>query len=227
MNLAALRDGELVKLQLHTNDWFVRHARRILQERAVAGKLEPGTHAALQKIVRENKDVTRRLRAMWALHVTDGLNAPEIPTSDPRFQKRPQDLSHRLNPMVRPSLLFELLRDADENIRWWAVQLLSEDRKPQPAALREFARLAREDKSPMVRLSLASALQRLALAQRWEIAESLLAHEEDSADQNLPLMLWYAIEPLVPTARPRAIQLAARAKIPVVRQLITRRVAEQ
>src|SRR6185503_470952 len=45
-DLTKLSDSELVKLQLHTNDWFVRHARRILQERSAAEKLASDTHAA-------------------------------------------------------------------------------------------------------------------------------------------------------------------------------------
>jgi len=42
LNLNQLSDSELIKLQLHPNDWYVRHARRILTERAGTGeKLEP------------------------------------------------------------------------------------------------------------------------------------------------------------------------------------------
>ena len=34
-----MSDEELVRLQLHKNDWWVRQSRRLLQERAYAGKL--------------------------------------------------------------------------------------------------------------------------------------------------------------------------------------------
>src|SRR5690606_26694212 len=34
VDLKSLRDIELAELVLHRNDWYVRHARRILQERA-------------------------------------------------------------------------------------------------------------------------------------------------------------------------------------------------
>src|SRR5207253_3709935 len=77
-DLAKLRDDELVQRQLHKNDWHVRHARRLLQERAAAGKLTPQTHDSLRKILREHPDVTRKLRALWALHVTGGLNEEQI-----------------------------------------------------------------------------------------------------------------------------------------------------
>ena len=46
-DVSRLSDAELVKLQSHKNDWFARHARRVLQERAAAGKLDPRTPAHL------------------------------------------------------------------------------------------------------------------------------------------------------------------------------------
>src|SRR5204863_7563031 len=45
VNLAKATDAELVQFQLHRNDWYVRHARRILQER----DLTPESVTALEK----------------------------------------------------------------------------------------------------------------------------------------------------------------------------------
>jgi hypothetical protein len=87
--------------------------------------------------------------------------------------------------------------------------------------------MAAEDKSPLVRLYLASALQRIEPQQRWAIAEKLIAHGEDVEDQNLPLMYWYAVEPLVPLDTRRALAMAARSKVPVVREYVTRRIASK
>ncbi len=39
VNLAASSSAELARLQLHRNDWYVRTARRLLQERAARGKI--------------------------------------------------------------------------------------------------------------------------------------------------------------------------------------------
>src|SRR5690606_7457043 len=74
VDLAAMSSQELVELQLHANDWYVRHARRILQERGP----DRAVHASLKRILRDHPDVTRRLRALWALHVTQGLNDREL-----------------------------------------------------------------------------------------------------------------------------------------------------
>jgi putative membrane-bound dehydrogenase-like protein len=226
-DLKKFSDAELVKLQLHTNDWFVRHARRILEERAAAGTLARDTHAALEKIVRENPDVTRKLRGLWALHVTGGLKPGALPLNDPRFLKTPQDLMrNRVIGPAAPPLLLELLEDKDENLRWWAVQLLSEDKSFPPMVLQRFANMARDDKSPFVRLSIASVLQRLPLNARLPVARGLLSHAEDVTDQNLPLMTWYGIEAAVPANRTEALRLAGESKIPLVREFIIRRLAQ-
>ena len=226
-DLQNLSDAELVKLQLHANDWWVRHARRILEERSAAGKLASDTHAALTKIIRENPDVTRRLRGLWALHATGGT-APNTnpPTARPR--KQPLDTRGPREFVPTPSrLLVDLLSDKDENVRWWAVQLLGEDKFFPPPVLQRFATMAQEEKSPFVRLSIASVLQRIPPGARLTIAQRLLSHAEDSSDANLPLMIWYGIEPAVAGQKALAAPLMGQAKIPLVREFIARRLAEK
>jgi hypothetical protein len=68
----------------------------------------------------------------------------------------------------------------------------------------------------MVRLYLASALQRTAPEKRWETVEALTQRAEDKDDHNLPLMLWYAFEPAVPGDINRAVDLAVKAKVPYI-----------
>ena len=185
---------QLVELQLHRNDWYVRHARRILQERGP----DPKVHEGLKRILKNNPDVTRKLRAMWALHVTRGFSERE---------------------------LHGLLDHESEYVRSWAVSLLVEDQRASDATLREFARLAASDKSALVRLYLASALQRVPPARRWDVLAGLLAHGEDAQDHNLPLMVWYAAEPLVELDMPRALTLAADTKLPGLFPFTVRRIA--
>jgi putative membrane-bound dehydrogenase-like protein len=201
VDLTTLSDDELVKLQLHRNDWYVRRARRLLQERAgkQTWKGQP-VHAALHKMLASSRlDVPQRLRALWALWVTGGLDAAR---------------------------LLALLDDSSEHVRAWSIQLLCEDACPADEVLDKFRAMAKRDPSPVVRLYLASALQRLPLRARWGIAEGLLNHPEDPGDANLPLMDWYGIEPLAPADPGKALQLAVSARIPLVRQFIGRRVVE-
>jgi hypothetical protein len=53
----------------------------------------------------------------------------------------------------------------------------------------------------------------------------LFAHAEDVADHNLPLMYWYAAEPLVGSDIVAATKLLGKAKIPVLRQFVTQRMS--
>ncbi len=69
VDLKRLSDDELVDLQLNENDWYVRHARRILQERGTG----PVVQEKLAKIASSHPHETRRLRALWALFATGGL----------------------------------------------------------------------------------------------------------------------------------------------------------
>src|SRR5262249_46025963 len=63
-DLSKLRDAELVNLHTHKNEWFVNHARRILQERAEGG-LDPWAIADLPERCSE-----KPLRALWTLAAT-------------------------------------------------------------------------------------------------------------------------------------------------------------
>src|SRR5207249_2193416 len=76
----------------------------------------------------------------------------------------------------------------------------------------------------VVRLYLASALQRLPIEARWAIAEALVGHAEDAGDHNLPLMYWYATEPLAAVDSARALRLASSAKLPLLLPYMVRRI---
>lgn len=197
-DVAKLTDAELVKLQLSKNDWLVAHARRLLQERAAAGKLTDAAPKSLAGMLTKHRDVTRRLRALWALYTCGRLDESDY---------------------------VGLLADGNEDVRAWAVRLSLEQSTNSRNLLDQLAKLASDDPSPRVRLELASALQRLPVDERWTIARSLVAHADDAADANLPLMYWYGIEPLVPADADRALELAIDAQIPLVREYLARRLA--
>ncbi len=217
VDLSKASEAELVQYQLHANDWYVRHARRILQER---GLTKDGT-AALEKILFENPDDTRQLRALWALHCGGGLSE---------------------------ATALRALKAESEWVRGWAVTVLCEDQiitgieiihgqnasaqnssipLKTPAFLGELARMAKEDKSPSVRLRIASAAQRIPVQWRWPVLTALASHAEDAGDQNLPLMIWYAAEPAVAADTAKAAELLASCQIPKVQEFITRRIASE
>ncbi len=191
VDIAKLDEAALVKLQLHKNDWYVRAARLELAERG----LDAAGAAELEKILAENPDDTRQLRALWALHCGGKLTE---------------------------ATALKAMSAASEYVRGWAVTLMCEDEKPSDAVLAEMLKLAKSD-SAHVRLRVASALQRVPLAQRWPILTALAANEGDAKDQNLPLMIWYAAEPSVAADPAKAAELIGTCKIPKVTEFITRR----
>ena len=139
----------------------------------------------------------KALRALWALHVIGGLDEAR---------------------------LHELLKDKDQHIRAFAIQFLMEDKSPSALTLQKFEELAKSDRSPVVRLYLASALQRLPHEQRWPILAALSQHAEDTEDNNIPRMLWFALEPMVPANPEKSLQLVMNSKLTKLQQLTARRV---
>jgi predicted NAD-dependent protein-ADP-ribosyltransferase YbiA (DUF1768 family) len=85
--------------------------------------------------------------------------------------------------------------------------------------------MARADPSPVVRLYLASAASGCRSDDRWSIVERLAAHAEDVNDPNLPLMVWYAAEPMAAADLGRAVAFMKEARIPLLREYMARRVA--
>ena len=183
VNLYKASDMALVNYQLHDNEWFVRNARTILQERGA----NEAVHNALIQIINNHPDITRKLRALWTLHVTKG---------------------------AKESILQNLLSHENENIRSWAIQLLLEKKEVSPTILVELENMAKMEHSPLVRLYLTAGLMRMPLEQRWKILDILVKKEEDMKDHNLPLMLWYAAEPLAEISMEKLIGLAESAKMP-------------
>ena len=199
-DLTKLSSLELAKLQTHANDWHVRQARRLLQERAVTSRADI---AQAQKVLRDiyskSSSIPHRLRAMWALYVTDSLDE---------------------------GWLLKQTHDKNEHIRVWAIKFLNDSGTPSAVALKRFVQMARADIAGLVQLHLASTLQLLPLAKRWELASALMSHDKYVNDPVLPLMVWYGINPAVPDNRAEAVKLIAKCKLPKVRQFIARRLAE-
>ena len=183
VNLYKASDIELVNYQLHENEWFVRTSRTILQERGA----NEAVHIALNQILTNHPDITRKLRALWTLHVTKGTNE---------------------------AMLQKLLLHENEHIRSWSIQLLLENKDISVESLSALENMALKESSSLVRLYLTAGLLRLPLGQRWKILEILSGKEEDIKDHNLPLMLWYAAEPLAELNMEKLIGIAESTKMP-------------
>src|SRR5690606_31008893 len=140
-----------------------RRARGILHKRAVNGALKKETTDGLMEIFDKDRNPDFRLRAMWTLQQLVGL-----------AEKK----------------LIQALAKRNVHVRAWAIQFLCEDLNPSKEAKAKFIQMSKQDASPVVRLYLASALQRIPSEEKWTIASHLLQHGEDQEDHNLPKMIW-------------------------------------
>jgi putative membrane-bound dehydrogenase-like protein len=199
-DLAKLSDNELFKLQLHKNEWHARQARRLLQERKHAGKLDTNAKSTLRNLLDPQRDESMQLRILWAAQCIGALNEKD---------------------------LLALLNHREEAARGWAVRLLLEDQQVSPDAEVDLARVATNDRSAAVRLSLVSGLQRISSTYLLgDLAQVVVEHGEDTSDANLPLMIWYGLARLVQADRDRAIDAMIHGRIPIVRQNLARTLCE-
>lgn len=190
VDLQKCSDEELVEHLKNPNHWYQRHAQRILQERATIRTDEERDSIAKRITGLTNISLPSgtALRLLWAASVT----APES-----RNLKLQPYLASQA---VEPSLLS------------WIIRLRSQHNSPidenEALAIRKLA--AKESPS-LVRLQIAASLQYLSADRRWDVLEALLSHTEDAKDHNLPLMYWYAFEPLTDADPKRALALALSA----------------
>jgi putative heme-binding domain-containing protein len=195
VDLAKESNQALVSMQSLPNEWYARHARRVLQERGA------------------RSDVVSMLRAQEA----SCLDRPEV-------RLRLLWVQHALGGLGDSGEVLARLDDRDEMIRAWTIQFACEEQPPSGSVLAKFAELARSDPSPVVRLYLASALQRLPLEKRSEILAGLVTRAEDAGDHNLPLLYWYAAEPLAAVDARWALRLGSTARIGRLDEFIARRI---
>ena len=208
-NLQKYDDEQLVKTLHHPNQWFVRHARRILQERNFEGKLKPTTIPAIRWQINTTQNKVHKLNNLWTLTA------------------------------IGEEYQFKNLAAEDEAIRAWAIRSAM-DRFPFYSEKTKFQKLKfyepiisflkeniKTDSSALVRLHVASALQRLPLDGRLELAILLASHPKDANDHNLPLMIWYGVEPAVVKDHKNAIELARSTPILKLTQFISRRIISE
>jgi putative membrane-bound dehydrogenase-like protein len=197
VDLTTQSPAQLAALALGDDAWARTTARRLLQERGTT-PAEVAAPAGPLRPPEAEPDPTRQLRALWLEHALEA-------TTD--------------------GCLLHWLKTAAEPARLWAIRLAAEDHAASPALCAEFARLARENPSPDLALALLSATPRLPLEQRRPILEPLLARADFAEDPNLPLMLWWAVEPLVAADPAAAAELLGQTRLPQLQEYIARRMA--
>ncbi len=199
-DLTKLSDEELITTALkHTNDWFVRMARRILLERLEQTGTKQLAGAAQFKQSVESASDPEAIRAILALGSAAAFGMPLETES--------------------------LLQSARPPIRAWAVRSLM-NTDDLGAILPSLTSLAGKEKSPVVRREIASLLQRVPMEKRAGLALPLLARKEDAGDPNIPLLVWYGIEPVVGADPAIGLKLAQASTWEKITSFIYRRMAD-
>lgn len=166
VDLSAQSDAELVELFKHPNAWYGRTAARLLQERSARS---PGATAAsprLMQLAQTGENPALRLKGLWGLHLGGAL---------------------------RDEALLEALRDEDDWVRAWAVQLACERWTASPPLESALRRMAREDASLTVQLYCAAALSRLPDALALDLAQSIVERGDGVTDRNLFKLAWQGV----------------------------------
>jgi putative membrane-bound dehydrogenase-like protein len=206
-DLAKESDEALAKLAVQTeNEWFSRMARRVLMERNWADVLD-------YSIVEEHADLFSlddkvSIQSFWLLHQTGS------PLGCLVRQEAKVDIGG-----INPLALSWLIRIRHQSGNYEPV-----DDDTWPMSNDDFRlKAAKLIKSPIVRRELASALQRLPISERKDLATALLKYAEDKDDPMIPLLIWYGIEPLIAADPAVGLQLAKASKIEKVTGFIYRR----
>jgi putative membrane-bound dehydrogenase-like protein len=221
LNLRSWSQEKLVVAHGSPNDWYVRQSRLELARRAA---MEKDLSAAITELRSQFEssaaDSQRQLQSMLTLHVIGGAD---------------------------DAFLTSQLNHGNEHLRAWTLRLLTEtwtiDDTLGPAWLSEesaaqikaqvasllptLCQMAREDASPLVRLTLASTLQRLPVESRPTLAEALVTHSEDAGDHNLPLMIWYGLIAVGQQDCGALVPVAQSCQLPTTLRLISRCLAEE
>ncbi|MEI6712451.1 MAG: PVC-type heme-binding CxxCH protein [Verrucomicrobiota bacterium] len=212
-DIAERGDLSLANLHRRPNAWFARQAAGVLRDRWLKGASVADAIRELRQGFDWDTSTEIRLRQLWTLWGVNGIGK--------------EDLRKKLY-------------DRDENIRVWAIRLLTDafpldtvmGKRPKDeqalnaTLITEFTRLAWEDPSGLVHLTLASTLCRLPLAQRVDLAVPLLATAQWADDPRFPAMMWYALQPIAEEDPMIVARLFKGCTLPVTRQCIARFMAE-
>ena len=231
-DMTRLTVEQLVALNSHPNEWFPRQARVEFSNRLANSRGVGNAKQLLREQFTRETEVTRKLRALWTLYTIGGadeaLLLPLLKSNDEHLRAWGIRLLSEHWPI-------DALHTRDEArpgaARTWTQQrpapiVGGPEISVSPSVMTELTRMAAQDPSSLVRLVLASTMQRMPFSQRLAIAAGLVARKEDAADKNIPLMVWYALIPVAETDPTALAAIAAGSELRATSKYVTRRLAE-
>jgi putative membrane-bound dehydrogenase-like protein len=224
-DLTLLSSNQLIKLTEHSNEWFVRMARKELMEREDG----PDTYDVrlLSKLLGRQYNSETKIRALHTLYAIAKAESFELIGQLKQFDGSTRAVAVRLLADKMPITNVAGKTQEPTDLPFFGPLKDSSVLHHPEAYMSRWLSTFREacSSSSTVRLAVASSLQRVPEPARVSIAKKLVAHSEDANDHNLPLMIWYGIEPLANVKPEALIEIATDSKLPLVTKLIARRLA--
>ena len=150
----------------------------------------------------QGSDGEKPLAALWAINIVGGFN---------------DDVAKMA------------LTHTDPFVRMWAVRLTGDNKNLTPAIADDIVKLSSHETHPEVRSQLAATAARLKDTTSVNIIKGLLT-KDDSADPDIPLQLWWAIESVAETQRDEVTGLFVDKKLwrnPTVTKTILARLVQR
>jgi putative heme-binding domain-containing protein len=231
-DLTKMTNKELLEqIEKPKNGWYARMAARVLSER----------------VLKENRDPERLLK-----RIQDGSKDEVVGTlekllsgNNPEVTLRAFSTIWQGQIIIDPTTVSGRTRKNEDVMR--LVLNLTTERMPLDTptgtvrvaekiglleglalgmALQPPKEFDEQLNSSRVRVTYASLLQRLPVAQRPRFAAVLLTRAEDANDPNMPFLIWYGLIPVAEKDPMALVPLAAEGKMPKVREWIARRLGE-
>ena len=145
----------------------------------LAWREEKSVLPELEKLAREEKNI-HALDALQALHMLGGLN---------------------------DDLAVDLLKHPDPYVRRWVVKCVGDRGVASTLVAASLKELAAKENHLEVRTQLLCSAKRLPAESSLPIVGVMMARDADSADQRMPLLLWWAVESKAETDREALLAL--------------------
>ena len=160
---------DLAKLSGEDLVRFLSHPNRWFRQqslRVIADRRDAALVPILMPFL-ENEDDQLALEAVWAIHASGGFT---------------------------DEIAIKCIQHRDPFVRLWAIRLVADKGEVSSGLGKALAHSASVETHPEVRSQLAASAKRLPGEVAINIVGNLLKHHDDSADPDIPLQIWWAIE---------------------------------
>ena len=211
--------SSLVDLVQGDDRWFSHQAILRLHELSARGTDMSGAIDRLQSLLHEQDNPACRCRLMWTLDTLGAL--------------------HDYAPWFSDSSEYVRAAAIRSYVQHWPIDDVYGPTADGRAAWPEFADRAQgfvdlmdglgADASPLIRLNLASSLQRLPVSMRANAAIQLLkfSGSQDIDDHNLPKLIWFGLMDRASTTPDEMIDVLQVCELPELTTYLARSIAEQ